>query len=217
MSRRSGITTQRRVVETYKGFSIIKLKVINWYKSSSGYYYDFPEKVNIYYSFCKEGEETRPSQAYSCNANNIDECKKCIDAFIKDDCLYFTDEERNKYVYGPNRKCNWAYGYNSLMKIMREHKKAAKRMKHLLEDRLTDANFHSECGFLSEEDYDGFTNFVRKNFKFREKFEIITETECKRINNPKQFEDGLAKVIEDYLVSQGVKDTSVKAKFIEDW
>lgn len=90
-------------------------------------------------------------------------------------------------------------------------------MKILIEDRLEDANFHSESGLLSEGKYDEFVDLVRKTYKFREKFEVITETECKRIKDPKQFENGLAKVIGDYLASQGIKDTSVNVKFIEDW
>ena len=103
------------------------------------------------------------------------------------------------------------------MKLLKEHQKADKRMKILIEDRLTDANFRSESGLLSEGKYDEFVDLVRKTYKFREKFEVITETECKRIKDPKQFENGLAKVIGDYLASQGIKDTSVNVKFIEDW
>ena len=90
-------------------------------------------------------------------------------------------------------------------------------MKILIEDRLTDANYHTESGLLSEGKYDEFTALVRKTYKFREKFEILTETECKCIKDPKRFEEGLANVIEAYLKSQGVKDTTARVKFIEDW
>ena len=63
------------------------------------------------------------------------------------------------------------------------------------------------------------TKLVRltKTYKFRDKFEVITETECKRIKDPKQFENGLSKVIGDYLASQGIKDTSVNVRYIENW
>lgn len=218
MSTRSGKTTQRTKVDTYNGFSIIKVKVIEYWKPHySAYYTNIPNKTKIYYDFCKEGNETKPSQAYECHASHLNDCKGCIDRFIEDDTLYFTAEEREKYVSKPNRKCHWGYGYDSLMKIMREHQKANKRMKVLLEDRLTDANFHSECSFLCEHDYKGFEEFVTRNFQFPEKFEILTETMRKRIKDPKRFEEGLSKVIEEYLASQGVKDTSVKVNFIEDW
>ena len=70
---------------------------------------------------------------------------------------------------------------------------------------------------LSEGKYDEFVDLVRKTYKFREKFEVMTETECKHIKDPKQFENGLAKVIGDYLASQGIKDTSVDVRYIENW
>ena len=218
MSTRSGKTTQRTKVDTYKGFSIIKVKVIEWYKPSySQYYTNIPDKTEIHYDFCKEGVETKPSQAYCCWASNIKECKECIDNFIKDDTIYFTTEEREKYVKKPNSKCDYAYGYNSLMKIMREHQKADKRMKILLEDRLTDANFHSACSYLCKCDYQGFEEWAAENCQFNEKFEVHTHTMRKPIKDPKRFEDGLKKAIEDYLASQGVKDTSVIVKFCEEW
>ena len=90
-------------------------------------------------------------------------------------------------------------------------------MKILIEDRLTDANFHTESGFLSSGNYDKFVEHVKNTYKFREKFEIYTATECKRIKDPKQFEEGLAKVIEDYLAAQGVNGTTAKVDFIENW
>ena len=218
MSTRSGKTTQRTKVDSYKGFSIIKVKVIEYWKPSYNQSYtNIPDKTYIHYDFCKEGNETRPSQAYECNAKHLNDCKACIDSFIEDDTLYFTSEEREKYVYKPNRKCDWAYGYNSLMKIMHEHQKADKRMKVLLEDRLVDANFHSEAGYLSTSNYKAFEELVSNTYQFREKFEVITSSMCKRIKNPKQFEEGLAKVVEEYLISQGVKKTSVKVNFIENW
>ena len=218
MSTRSGKKTSRNRMTTYKGFDIIQVVVIEYYKPSySSYYTNIVDKKEVYYDFCKEGESSRPSQAYECNAKNVAECKECIDNFIKDDSIYFTHEEREKYVYKPNHKCDWAYGYDSLMKLLKEHQKADKRMKILIEDRLEDANFHAECGLLAKGDYDGFIALVTKEYQFHEKFEVYTSTECKRIKDPKQFEDGLAKVISDYLASQGVKDTSVNVRFIENW
>jgi hypothetical protein len=203
---------------TYKGFDIIQVVVIEYYKPSySNYYTNIVDKKEVHYDFCKEGEYNKPSKAYECWASNVAECKECIDNFIKDDTTYFTKEEREKYVYKPNHKCDWAYGYDSLMKILKEHQKATKRMKILIEDRLVDANFHSEAGYLAQGDYDGYVALVRRDYKFHEKFEVYTSTECKRIKDPKQFEEGLAKVITEYLASQGVKDTTASVSFVENW
>ena len=220
MSTRSGKLTQRRVVfHNHKGYDIVQVTVKHYWKSQcSNYYTDIVDKTEKYFTFCLHGEANRPSMAYIIpNVKTIDEVKECIDKFIEDDSLYFTEGEREKYVHAPNRKCEWAYGYDSLMKIMREHQKASKRMKILLEDRLEDANFHAECGYLANHDYEGFEAFVTKNYTFNEKFEVYTMTQRKRIKDPKSLEEGLNKAIEDYLASQGIKDTSVKVKFCEEW
>ena len=219
MSVRSGHTTTRNVMESYNGFTIIKVTNIEHERDifNPSRYSKWPKSREVHYDFCKDGNENKPSQHYEAWAKNVSECKKCIDDFINDDSTYFTAEEREKYVYKPNKKCSWAYGYTSLMKLLKEHQQASKRMKILIEDRLTDANFHTESSLLSDGNYDKFVEHVKNTYKFREKFEIYTETECKRIKDPKQFEEGLAKVIEDYLTAQGVNDTTAKVQFIENW
>ena len=219
MSVRSGKKTSRNRVTTYKGFDIIQVTEIRYHKSiwGDGYDRNWIDSKETHYEFCKEGNDTKPSQAYECWADNIAECKECIDNFIKDDSIYFTAEERQKYVYKPNHKCGYGYGYDSLMKIMREHQKADKRIKILLADRLEDANFHTECGFLRDEDYEGFEEYVTKEHTFNEKFDVFTYSLRKRITDPKRLVCGLNKVIEDYLASQGIKDTSVEVRFCEEW
>lgn len=219
MSVRSGHKTSRNPMTNYKGFTIIQVTEIDYERCifDPSRFSNWPKSKKVHYDFCKEGNEKKPSQHYGAWASNLAECKECIDNFIKDDSICFTAEEREKYVYKPNKKCGWGYGYESLMKLLKEHQKADKRMKILIEDRLENANFRSESGLLSEGKYDEFVDLVRKTYKFREKFEVITETECKRIKDPKQFENGLAKVIGDYLASQGIKDTSVDVRYIENW
>ena len=219
MSVRSGHKTSREPLDIYNGYRIIKVTEIEYERSPFGpsYYSSFPKSKEVHFDFCAVGFEKKPSHHYGAWASNIEECKECIDNFIKDDAIYFTAEEREKYVHKPNKKCDYSYGYDSLMKLLKEHQKADKRMKILLEDRLVDANFHTEAGLLADGDYEGYIELVRKTYKFYEKFEVTTETECKCIKDPKQFEDGLAKVISDYLASQGVKDTSVNVRFIENW
>lgn len=219
MSVRSGHKTSREPLAIYNGYCIIKVTEIEYERSffDPSRYSRYPKSKRVYFNFCKEGNEKTPSQHYGVWAKNVAECKTCIDNFMLCNVDYFTAEEREKYVYKPNKKCNYGYGYDSLMRLLKEHQKADRRIKILLEDRLDDANFHAEAGLLADDDYEGYIELVRKTYKFREKFEVYTETECKRIKDPKQFEEGLAKVIDDYLASQGVKDTSVNVKFIEDW
>ena len=219
MSVKSGYKTNREPLEIYNGYRIIKVTEIEYERSifDPSRYSDYVSSKKVRFDFCENGYEKKPSKHYDIRATTISECKECIDKFLNGDAIYFTAEEYNTYVRLPNRKCDYSYGYDSLMKLLKEHQKADKRIKLLLEDRLTEANFHDEASLLSNGDYEGYIELVRKTYKFSEKFEVYTETECKRIKNPKQFEDGLAKVIDDYLASQGVKDTCVKVRFIENW
>ena len=219
MSVRSGHKTSRNPMKEYNGFTIIQVTNIEYERSifDPSRFSDYPKRKEVHYTFCKVGNEKKPSQDYNAWAKNVAECKECIDKFLEDDSLYFTDEEIEKYVKKPNRKCDWGYGYDSLMKILKEHQKADKRMKVLLEDRLNEANFHYEAGLLAQGKYDEFEAYVTKEFPFKEKFEVYTKTQRKRIKDPKKLEDGLNKVISDYLASQGIKDTSVVVKFCEEW
>lgn len=225
MSVRSGKETKRTPMELYKGYRVIKVTKIEYHRSiwnNSLFDKNWIDHKEVYYNFCKEGDEKYPSKDYQVGAKNVEECKEAIDKFLNGDNkgngdIYYTHEEFQKYVKKPNDKCDYAYGYDSLMKLMRQHQKADKRMQWFLEERLHDANFHSEGDILSTCDYAKFEEYVTNTNPFKEKFEVYTKTLKKRIKDPKHFEDGLAKVISDYLASQGVKDTSVNVKFIEDW
>ena len=225
MSKSDGITKSRHKKGSYKGFSIIYvLAVHHWYDKWDNRYMmsrQYETKRESYLEFCKEGDENCPSKAYTPypHVKSVDDIKKCIDNYIADDSIYFSDAEREKYVHAPNRKCEWAYGYDSLMKVMREHQKASKKIKLLLEDRLVDANFHSWAGLLSSGDYNNYEELAAKECKFREKFEIYTHTKRKRIKDPKRLEAHIQSAIEEYFKEHkmDVGDTSVVVRFCEEW
>ena len=225
MSKTDGISRSRRKVESYKGFSIIQVTAIHhWFNNYTKKYEmsrQYETKREAYYEFCKGGDENSPSKAYTPYpyVKDIAALKECIDKFIADDSLYFTDAEREKYVYKPNSKCHWAYGYDSLMKLLKEHKKADKRMRILIEDRLTDANFHYESGLLSEQKYDELEKFIADNFQFREKFEVYTSTKRGRIKDPERLEAHIKSAIEEYFKEHkmDVGDTSISVNFIKEW
>ena len=219
MSKSDGITRSRDKVETYKGFAIIRVFAVHhWWNEYDRCYEmskQYETKREAYYEFCKDGEEKRPSQAYDVTKKTKGELKACIDEMLSGKAVYFTGSERERYVYRPNKKCEWGYGYASLMDILKKHKDADKRMKILLEDRLDDANFHYEAGLLSKENYQEYEDWVAKQFCFREKFEIITNTQRKRLGKPEELIGGLKKVLEDYLRERGIKDTTVDVKFVK--
>lgn len=225
MSVRSGKKTSRGLRMLYKGFYVIQVTKIEYHRSIwNPEYFDrnWIDHKEVYYNFCKEGDEKYPSKDYEVGVKSVAECKEAIDKFLNGDRkdngdIYYTHEEFQKYVKKPNDKCDYAYGYDSLMKLMRQHQKADKRMQWFLEERLHDANFHSAANILSEKDYERFENFVADDCKFHEKFEVYTHTKRKAIKDPKNLVEGLSKVINDYLASQGIKDTSVEVKFCEEW
>ena len=225
MSVRSGKETNRTPMELYKGYRVIKVTKIEYHRSMWNPKYfdkDWIDNKEVHFDFCKEGNEKLPSQDYNVRAKNVEGCKEAIDKFLNGDNkgngdIYYTHAEFQKYVKAPNRKCDNGYGYDSLMKLMREHQKADKRMKWFLEERLHDANFHYDAGFLSDGDYEGFEKYVTEEYQFKEKFEVYTKTMRKAIKDPQNLVDGLNKVISDYLASQGIKDTSVIVRFCEEW
>ena len=222
MGKSDGITRSRsKEGESYKGFSIISvLAVHHWWNKWDRRYEmsrQYETKREVYYEFCKEGNENRPAQAYKVYPypKTVEAIKEAIDKMISGEVIYFTDAEREKYVYAPNRKCDWGYGYESLMKILKEHKKADKRMKLLLEDRLDDANFHYEAGELSQEHYDELEKYITDHFTFQEKFEVYTHTKSKPIKDPERLEAHIKSAIEEYFKEHkmDVGDTSVEVKF----
>ena len=209
----------------YKGFYVIQVTKIEYHRSMwNPEYFDknWIDHKEVYYNFCKEGDEKLPSKDYQVAAKNVAECKEAIDKFLSGDNkgngdIYYTHEEFQKYVKKPNEKCDYAYGYDSLMKLMRQHQKADKRMQWFLEERLHDANFHTEGDILSTCDYEVFEDYCAQQYAFKEKFEVITRTKRKPIKDPQTLVEGMNKVIADYLASQGIKDTSVNVRFIENW
>jgi hypothetical protein len=225
MSVRSGKETKRTPMELYKGYRVIKVTKIKYHRclwDNSRFDKNWIDSIEAHFDFCKEGNEKLPSQDYCVNAETITDCKEAIDKFLSGDNkgngdIYYTHAEYQKYVKSPNHKCGYGYGYDSLMKVMREHKKADKRMKWFLEERLHDANFHTEGDILSTCDYEVFEDYCAQQYAFKEKFEVITRTKRKPIKDPQTLVEGMNKVISDYLASQGIKDTSVNVRFIEDW
>ncbi len=215
---KNGVETFRFVIDTYKGYTILKIIKKKHSRRLFGYgFIPYSYSREEYYIFCKIGNEKRPSQYYEVGARSIEEVEKRIDEFIEDDTTAFTEDERNKYVVSPNRKCDYRYGYISLMRIMREHKKSSKRKQILLEDRLTDANYHHESYLLSEYKYDEYAEYLKDNYKFREKFEILTETECKRLENPEEVAKELEKIINEYLSKKAGNTTTAHVSLIENW
>ena len=200
---KNGISVKRSTCGHYRGYTIIE-KTITKHDYFLGAYRSWGTK-RVNYTFCAEGDEKRPSKHYIVNgAKSIKAAKDCIDKMLDEDAIYFTEEEHQKYVWRPNKKCEWAYGYTSLMKIMRDHQKADKRIKMLLEYRLVDANFHTEAGMLSKCDYKGFEDYVTRTYTFSNEMNLVIKTQRKPLKDVDSILEGLKSVIANYLKENGI-------------
>lgn len=218
MSKNSGRTTRRSLaVSNYKGYDIIKVSVKEHEYSRALERYTDWGRTKVHYDFCEAGNANKPSTYYEVWKDSVEDCKACVDKHISGEEIYFTSGERQKYVYAPNHKNGWGFNYESIMRLMKQHQKADKRIQTLLEDRLEDANFHTYCGLLCEKKYKEFEELAASELTKGEKFEVYTHTKRKAIKDPKSLEDGLKKVLEGYLIAHGIKDTSVEVKYCAEW
>lgn len=82
---------------------------------------------------------------------------------------YQLTEKEYKAVAALNARYHWGFSRRMLMDLLRRYRKAYAagdvRKMAMYEERLTDANFHTECGYLLDKDFDGFRSAVRECFK----------------------------------------------------
>lgn len=78
-----------------------------------------------------------------------------------------TDKEREQVVQ-LNRRNWWGFSESMLMDLLRRYKKAYEagdeRSMAMMEERLTDANFHSYCALLEEKKFDEFKALVKEEY-----------------------------------------------------
>ena len=55
----------------------------------------------------------------------------------------------------------WGFDRDDLMALMKLHR--SNKFRRKIEDLLEDCNFHTECGLLSEKNYEEFERFVKEN------------------------------------------------------
>ena len=127
-----GYDTSREIVteKPYRGYHIIKITSKKHYWSDiSNRYLDAIDKTKVEFTFAN-ADDTRPSQETNCVFGSREECKEAIDKVLDNGTIYLTNEEANKWVSTPNRKCNWSYNYKSLTNILKSYKKSNKRRRY---------------------------------------------------------------------------------------
>ena len=120
-----GYDTSREIVteKPYRGYHIIRITSKKHYWSDISHrYLDAIDNTKVEFAFAKS-DDTRPSQETNCVFGSREECKEAIDKVLDKGTIYLTKEEANKWIYTPNRKCNWSYNYKSLANVLKSYKK----------------------------------------------------------------------------------------------
>lgn len=163
---KNGRKITRTLVACYKGYSIFKEVVKEFRRChyTNEEFYDNTNLLNkrVYYGVSTKNGGFRLSSeryAYCCYSEN--EAKALIDR-IEGGEIVLTDKERHDWVTKPNYDNDWGFNTEMLLAIMRAYKRANPRRRIGYLERLEDANFHTECGLLEEEDYEGFEKVVRE-------------------------------------------------------
>ena len=164
---KNGTKVIRTLVCSYKGYSIYKevvkhFRICNYpYLSEELYNTKDVISERVYYGVSTKNGDFKKSNnryAYCCISTN--ETKSLINR-IEGGEIVLTEKERHDWVTKPNSDNGWGFNTDMLLAIMRAYKKASPRRRLGYLERLEDANFHTEYGFLEEEDYEGFEKAVR--------------------------------------------------------
>lgn len=175
---RNGYDTSRKIVtkEPYRGYHIIKTttKKHHWSDISLKFLDSIKETI-VEFTFVKSND-TRPTQESNCVFDTKEDCKEAIDKMLDKGTIYLTKEEVNKWVYTPNRKCNWSYTYKSLVNVLKAYKKSDKRRKHGYLVMLGNANLRAYADLLVKEEYDDFLSLAENNFPIKTEVTITIES-----------------------------------------
>ena len=164
-----GYDTSREIVteKPYRGYHIIKITSKKHYWSDiSNRYLDAIDKTKVEFAFAKS-DDTRPSQETNCVFDSKEECKEAIDKVLDNGTIYLTNEEANKWVSTPNRKCNWSYNYKSLANVLKSYKKSNKRRRYGYLVMLENANLGAYSELLMKEEYDNFLLLAERQYPIK--------------------------------------------------
>ena len=164
-----GYDTSREIVteKPYRGYHIIKITSKKHYWSDiSNRYLDVIDKTKVEFVFAKS-DDTRPSQETNCVFNSKEECKEAIDKVLDMGTIYLTNEEANKWISTPNRKCGWSYNYKSLANVLKSYKKSNKRRRYGYLVMLENANLGAYSELLMKEEYDNFLSLAERQYPIK--------------------------------------------------
>lgn len=200
---RNGYDTSRRLAnkgnEPYRGYYIVKItsKKHHW-SNISRKFLDSIESTTIEYAFTKS-DILETSQYSNCTFNSMEDCKWAIDHMIDYGTIYLTNEENEKWVHTPNRKCGWSYNYKSLANVLKGYKKADKRRREGYILMLEDANFREYSGLLMDEKYDDFLSLAESEFPFDTEVTITISSSAVELKIGENMAKELKELVDDFL------------------
>lgn len=163
---KNGTKVIRTLVCSYKGYSIYK-EVFKHFRRCNyinEVLYNNKDVISesVYYGVStKHGDFKRLNNRHAYCCRSTDEAKSLADR-IEGGEIVLTEKERHDWVTKPNVDNGWGFNTEMLLDIMRAYKKASPRRRLGYLERLEDANFHAEYGYLEEEDYEGFEKAARE-------------------------------------------------------
>lgn len=192
------VVTKKRFVEAYKDFNIYKKTTCyNKFSPMSREYIDVCERKVIEYIFVNACKDKQPSMFFHQSSSTLNGIKDIIDKYLKNEYIIYTEADYRKYVSLPNRKNKWAFGNESLKKLLKQFKAANNVVRQLLITRLSDANFHSYAGYLENGEYDKYIALADEEFPIASSMSVnICLT---NVPFPKSVVTNIEKYLAEYL------------------
>lgn len=136
-----------------------------FYRPIGKYVADWVERTDKYYFIylTEKGFKTNKSRNYK-RFRSISEAIDYIKKLLADEEPYITDCDMAK-IYRENYKNDYCANKEMLTDLMMKHKRGSKKTQYLIEEQLTDINFHSYVGALMEKDYEKFQSLIEQDFE----------------------------------------------------
>lgn len=156
--------TDSRVVYTmtkvgvHMGYNIIELttKYRQYSRPDQKYFKNLYESESTCYTFCKDGlDYNKHGNLCQCCQTSVEDAIQQLDRFLNGVYYIFTYDEYFKEVSKHTSSHGFGYSINMLKSFCKRHKNGDLRDKAIVEERLTDVNYHTLCGFFADGDYDG--------------------------------------------------------------
>lgn len=156
-----------KTLEEYQGYAIQRVTTEKReYDHIMGGYIDMgrDNKFTTRIEICKVGDEGSISKCLQTYLQTVHQAETLIEGIIKGETYVLTYGDFTKYVTTPNHKCGWGFNASDLRKFLTKYKNGDARARCIIEERLTDANFHSYCSLLTEGSFSDYEKMIEEDY-----------------------------------------------------